>query len=577
MHSLDYDSDRANLITFMKSQSQFKDWDFDGSNLSQLINLLAYNTYNDSVYKNMVINESFLDSAVTKDSVISRAKELNYIPRSARSSTALIDITIYPNDTPAFITIPRGTQFSSAVDSTVYTFTTNDDILIYPINSTYSATNVPIYEGSYVQETFLVNTSDPDQKFILSNPNIDTSSLQVKVADASNLTSPITYIYADTLLNLSSSDYVYFLQASSNDQYQILFGNGTTGFKPTNGSLVAVSYRKCAGTVSNGAATFNALSNLGGYSSFSVAASLDSNSKSIRSFGGTDSEAIDSIKFNAPRHYQTQYRAVTAQDYTSILKENFPEILAINVYGGENASPPQYGRTLISIDTGNSDGVLSNIFKSKITNFLSKRNLPIISPTVISPDYTYITADINVTYSLSQTRNSASAIQSNILSAVQTYASATFNDFNLNFRYSKFLPIIDAAETALVDTNTVVSISKRFIPVSTTTQYAFNLQNAISPKSLSSSAFIYTNLACSLVDDGNGSVNVVSNGSVIVNNIGTINYATGVITLNSFLQDSYNGNPIKIYAYTLSQDFSVAFNTILKLDIADISVVVVPD
>lgn len=577
MHSLDYDSDRANLITFMKSQSQFKDWDFDGSNLSQIINLLAYNTYQDSVYKNMVINESFLDSAVVKDSVVSRAKELNYLPRSARSSTALVDITIFPNDTPAFITIPRGTQFSSSVDSTVYTYTTNDDILIYPVNASYSVTNVPIYEGSYVQETFLMNSSDPDQRFVLSNPNIDTVSLQVKVVDVSNLTSPITYIYASSLLNLSSSDYVYFLQATSNNQYEIIFGNNVTGFRPTNGSLIAVSYRKCSGIVSNGSAAFNSLSNLGGYSSYSVAASLDSNSKSIRSYGGVDSETIDSIKFNAPRHYQTQERAVTAQDYTSILKENFPEILAINVYGGENANPPQYGRTLISIDTGNSDGILSNIFKSKITTFLSKRNLPIISPTVILPDYTYVTAKINVSYSLSQTRNSASAIQSNILAAIQAYTLSTFNDFNLNFRYSKFLPIIDTAETALADTNTIVSISKRFIPVSTSTQYAFNLQNALSPKSLSSSIFTYTSLACSLTDDGSGSVNVVSNGSLILKNIGTIDYTNGIITLNSFLQDTYPGVPVKIFASTVSQDFSVSFNTILKLDIADISVVVVPD
>ena len=576
VNALDFDSFRNNLIRFLSAQSQFRDYNFEGSNLSQLIDLLSYNSFNDSFYKNQVINESFLDTAVLQDSAVSRAKELNYIPRSARSAQASINISIFPNDTPAYITIPRGTPFASSLDSTVYTFTTNDDVTAYSNGSSYSLTNVPIFEGSFVQEAFLMNTSNTDQQFILSNPGMDTTSLQVKVIDPSALTTPITYTYAESLLNLTANDPVFFLEATFNGQYKIIFGNGIIGKTPNNGSMIAVSYRKCNGAAPNGCSSFSCLSNLGGYSTFSITTSLDTNSNPIAAYGGADPENIDSIKFNAPRHYQTQYRAITTQDYAALLRENFPEIIAIAVYGGEDLNPPQFGRTIISIDTGSSDGVIPFILSQRISSFLKSRNVPLINPVIISPDRTYITANIQVNFDLSKTTKSASSIYASILSTIKSYASATFENFNLTFRESKFLPIIDNVDASITDQNTLTGLSKRFVPVKNVTAYSMNFQNAIIPESLSSSTFIYTNLTCALKDDGLGNINVITSNSVVAQNIGTINYTTGEVTLKTFIIDVYYGAVVKVYASSVTQDFSVNNNTILSLDMSDVILSVKP-
>ena len=564
----DFDSIKASFISYLQSQTAFKDYNFQGSNINVLLDVLAYNTWQNSFLTNMAVSEMFLDSCQTYDSAVSHAKELNYLPRSYKSAEAIVDITIVPTpdsfgNYPSQIILPLGTSFVTSVDNAVYTFSLPSPLIITS-NGTYTATNVSLFEGNIVTESFAV-TGATGQRFIISNPNVDTDSITVTVQASSTSSVNTEYTYASSLLGVAANSTVYFLQGAQNGQYEILFGDGVFGATPINGNIINVTYRASSGTGPNGANAFKPTGTyLGGYSNYYINVTAPAS-------GGDVAETIDSIKFRAPRHYQTQERAVTVDDYKNILMENYSEIRAVHVYGGETLSPPQYGKVIIAVDLKNVNG-LPATKSAEFVSFIKSKMLLSITPVFVSPDYTYVGVNTTIKYNINDTTSSATDISAAVYSTINAFNYVNLDDFNITMRYSQLVAAIDNTDPSIVGTNTILMMIKKIVPtLNTNNSFASSFQNAVVPGSINSSSFTYTinSTTCYIVDDSNGNLNVVTltNGSpvVVTAGIGTINYSTGDITITNINVSAYTGSGIKLYGTPVLQDFSAYNNTIIQI------------
>jgi hypothetical protein len=576
---LDFETIRNNLVTFLSSQARFQDYDFTGPNLGILLDVLSYNTFMNNFYTNMAISEMFLDSAQIRDSVVSRAKELNYVPRSVRSAVAYVDITIAPNDDPGIIIIPAGTAFNSRMDNTIYTFTTADPIVI-TASSGYTATNVPIYEGSIITESFLVNTSISNQRFILNNTTLDTSSIKVSIQNSSTDTTSSEFIQATSLLGYDSNSKIFFVQPADKNRYELIFGKGITGAAPINGNIVNVTYRISRGSAANGLSLFTSAGSIDGYST-----SLITVTTLEPAYSGADPETISSIKYNAPRHYQTQERAITLDDYRTILLAQYPDIRGINVYGGETLNPPQYGSVYISVDLYNYTGV-PDILKNDISSFI-KGKMPIsIQPIVVSADYTYVDVVATASYNLNTSSKTENDIKNIIIQAVRNFNTEYLDNYNRTMRYSKLASVIDSADPSILTSNLTTRIIKKISPIIGITEvFSLNYQNSVKSQTLISGSFTYGGVVSYLKDTGNNEIAIVTSRDdltaslgvaevVLKHNVGTIDYHTGVASINLPALDAYSGDSIKVYVSSSTNDFSVMDNTVLLIEDSDITVTV---
>jgi hypothetical protein len=574
---LDFETIRSNLVTFLSSQTRFKDYDFEGSNMAVLLDVLSYNTHMNNFYTNMAISEMFLDSAQLRDSVVSRAKELNYMPRSSRSATAYINIAITPNDTPSTITIPRGAAFTSRIENTVYTFTTADPIIV-TASDNYTATNVPIYEGTYITERFQVDNTISDQRFILSNQNIDTSSIYITVQNSTTDTTNSEFIQATSLLGYNGESKIFFVQAADKSRYEIVFGDGIVGVLPINDNIINVSYRITKGSAANKATSFKPSSTIDGYPASNITITT-----AQAAYGGSDPETISSVKFNAPRHYQTQERAVTLDDYRTILLAEYPNIRAINVYGGESVYPPQYGKVFISIDLMDYTGV-PDILKNSIQTFINGKMPISIEPTVVSAEYTYVDVVASASYNLNSSSKTENDIKNLIVQQVKSFNTQYLDNYNKTMRYSKLAAAVDGADSSILTSNLTTRMMKKISPYLSTSQL-FNLdyQNSITEGTLISSTFTYNGIVSYLKDTGNAEVAIVTSQDdltstsgvkeiVLKHNVGTIDYQTGIASINVPELDAYTGDSIKIYATPVTNDFSVKNNTVIQIEDGDITV-----
>lgn len=573
---LDFDSIRTNLREFLRSQARFKDYDFDGSNLSVLLDILSYNTYMNNFYTNMAISESFLDSAQLRDSIVSRAKELNYTPRSNRSSVAYIDIKITPNDSPSTITIPKGTAFSARIDNDVYTFSTDSSIIVTAAEN-YTASNTAIYEGLYITEKFEVDTSIDGQKFILNNQNIDTESLSVTIQNSVGDTTNSSFTQAYSFLGLNSSSEVFFVQASSKNRYELVFGDGVIGKALINGNVISATYRLSKAEAPNGANEFKPTASISGYPT-----SVIDITTVTPAYSGAERESLSSIKYNAPRYYQIQERAVTNEDYKLILMQKYPNIRAVNVYGGETVYPPQYGVVFISFDLNDYEGIPDTI-KTSVASFL-RTKMPIsIEPYILSADYSYVDVVSDIQYNINRSTKTIGDIQTLVSNSVKQYNTDNLDDYNITFRYSKLAAAIDNSDSSIISSNLVTRLYKKISPdLNTPVNILLDFQNSLITGSLLSSAFTYSNTQAYFKDNGNGSISIISivNGSEVVLHPtgGTINYEAGTIILNIPSEgiSEFEGDGIKIYAETSMKDFFVIKNTILMIKDEDITVNVTP-
>jgi hypothetical protein len=574
--NLDFNSLKASLKEHLSGQAAFQDYDFDGSNMSVLLDLLSYNTYINSFYLNMVASEMFLDSAQLRDSVISHAKTLNYTPRSFRSATARINIAVTPSaaSNTTTVTIPRGTSFTSKVGSNTYTFTLPDNhVITGSTNGVFRVANVEIKEGLLLTDTFIYNGLSTNQRFILSNPTIDTTSLRVYVTE-NNGSNVLTYVQANSYLNIDSASQVFFLQSAENDLYELVFGNGAQGREPSHGAAVSAVYGVGNGELPNGCALFSSDDSIDSHTNVAITTVSTAT-------GGLVHETTQSIRKNAPRYFQTQERAVNAADYKTLLQLAYPEINAIHVYGGEEENPPRYGKVVISLDIANSDGV-SESNKAVYQKFLKERCPLTIDPVFIDPEYIGLEVYSIVTYNT----NTITASENDLVSAVKTkiriFNEQNLNDFNTTFRYSKLVETIDGVDISIISNGTEVIAYKALNPALNnpspfTVRFHNKLKILNSSHAITSTYFTYDGALCQLRDDGNGIVNIVSleiqNGEPVLNiNVGTVDYTTGTVFINGLNISSYEGPYIKMKAVTDSYDIDAMLNNIIRIKDEDIFV-----
>jgi hypothetical protein len=458
---LDFDTIKTNLKAFLKQQTEFQDYDFDGAGLSVLMDLLAYNTHYNAYYLNMVANESFMDTAVLRDSVVSHAKTLGYVPYSYTSPMANVNVTVTTdNANTASLTIPEGYVFmSNQIDGRSYKYVTLDSHTVTKSNTSFYFENIPIYEGQLNSYTFAYDEqTNPKQIFTIPDDTVDTGTVKVVVRPSTSNTEVVVYSLATDILDVSATDKVFFIQEGRAGKYEIYFGNDTIGASLSDGSTVTVTYLTTKGSESNGTDNFIATSQIDGYSNITV-------SVNVVGSGGSERETVDSIKFSAPLQYSTQNRLVTIKDYESYIKRVYPRVDSISVWGGEDEVPPVYGKVYISIKPKD-NYYISELEKTRIvTELVDPKSILTVKAEIREPEYLYLLIDNYVKYDKRKTVQSADTIKNNIRTSIIGYINTNLNKFGARFALSKMQDEIDDTNLdSIIGSETIVRLQKRFKP-----------------------------------------------------------------------------------------------------------------
>ena len=498
---LNFSQIKNNLKTFLRAKPEFTDYDFEGSGLSNLLDLLAYNTYQQSIYVNMVGNEMFLDSAQIRNNVVARAKMLGYTPTSARGSQATLRVTVSPTSNLTSVTIASNTLFTSTLDGIQYKFTTDKPYVLLQSQG-YNSNTVIIKEGEPITQKFTVNTSSA-QRFILDNNNVDTTSIKVRIQTSSANTTKTTFTQATNLVDVQANSNVYFIQENEDGKYELLFGDDILGKAVDNGNIVITDHRVVNGSLTNGANNFVSPSSIGGQATFTVSVA---NNASI----GANAESTASIKFNAPKSFQRQNRAVIKNDYARTILAEAPDIEAVSVWGGEDNDPPIYGKVYIAAKPSGGN-LLSDQRKAELVTLLQSKNVVTISPTFVDATYLYVVPSITVRYDVAATTLVAGQISDKVATAVVNFETASLTLFDKKFRESEFIEDMVDADPSIKGANITYRMMKRFTPnQNVTTSYSIAFNNGISNPhaghsgAVASTSFTFQNQTCFLDDDGNG-------------------------------------------------------------------------
>ena len=579
---LDFDGIKDNLKTFLSQQDEFTDYDFEGSGMNVLLDVLAYNTHYLGYNANMLANEMYLDSADQRASVVSLAKQVGYTPRSAVSSQATIDVLVN-NATGASITMSRGTTFTTTVDDTSYSFVNNAEVIITPSDGVYKFSNLVVYEGTYLNYKYTANTTDTDQRFIIPNDNVDTTTLTVKVQESSSDSTTNSYTLVTGITGLESTSKVYFLQEVENGRFEVYFGDGVLGKAIADGNIVILDYITCNLDEPNGATTFTLSGTVGGFSNVTITTINNAN-------GGDTPETIKSIKYNAPRDYTSQDRAVTADDYKVLVKSLYANAQSVQVYGGEDAATPDYGKVYISIKA-KSGSNLTEVTKDSIVASLKSYAVASVTPVVIDPETTYITLTTTFKYDSSLTTKDVSTLQTDVSDAITSYNTDTLEDFTGMFRYSAVGKIIDGADTSILSNITTIRLYKYITPtLNSALKYTLSFNNAFyNPHSehnktaggiVSSTGFKINDDSSTiehfLDDDGAGNMRVYYlSGTTRIytsSTYGTIDYTTGEIILTSAHVTSISNvdgaasTKVRVFVKPDSNDIVPVRNQVLSID-----------
>jgi hypothetical protein len=461
--NLDFDQIKSQIIEYLRSNSDFSDYDFEGSNLSTIIDVLSYNTYISSYNANMLSNEVFIDSATLRENVVSLAKQIGYLPRSRRAARAAISFTVdttgYSND-PNTITLRKGLVCTSNArfGNQSYTFAIQDDVTVPVVNGVASFSNVYVYEGSYVTAEYTVDENDPNQRFLLDNAGVDTSLIRVTVfAPGSNV--GVNYRLSNNLIDVRPDSRVYFLQEIGDERYEIIFGDGIFGYKLENTSTIVITYHLSNGPDGNGVAGFTFNGRLVDNNDTVISGGISNLTTDTVSRFGTDIESTESIRKYAPKIYEAHNRAVTATDYESIIPTIFPETESISVFGGEDLDPPQFGKVFITIKPINGSYVPSSI-KDNLKRTLRKYSVAGIVPEILDLKYIYVELDTTAYYN-TNTSLGANDVRTKIVNNIQRYAdSSDLNRYGARFKYSKFLKIVDDSDASVTSNITTVAMRR---------------------------------------------------------------------------------------------------------------------
>jgi len=473
---LDFDTIKTNLKNYLQSQSEFTDYDFDGAGLSYLLDILAYNTHYQAYYLNMVANESFMDTAITRDSVVSNAKNLGYVPKSRSATKAQVTITIDTgNTTPDQLTLPRGTVFlSNLIDGKAYNFITIEDIVISKSNTSFIFDTVDIYEGNITSTTFVQNNlSNPKQIFTLPDSNIDTSTLLVTVTDVSSNTASEVYTLVTDATELSTTSPVYYLQEGLGGLYQIYFGGDNVGKSIPDGSTVSVSYLVTNAYAADSASSFVGMSPIGIYPSYTVTTVTNA-------AGGAEKESLDSIKQSAPLSFASQNRLITTNDYKALLQQQYPQASSVSVWGGQEQTPKVYGKVFASIKP-KTGYYLSETEKQRIIDdIITPKSILSVKTEIIDPSYTYLKLQIDVRYDKNKTNLAVDTIKNSIRLVVLNYKLTNLDKFDGQFNTSSLVEGILAIDKSIVACDINVRLSKKVEPtLNVNRSYTIDFKNKL--------------------------------------------------------------------------------------------------
>ena len=578
---LDFDQIKLNLKNYLKTQSEFTDHDFEGSGLSTLLDVLSYNTHYNAMVAHFSLNEAFLDSAQIRGNVVTRAKLLGYTPRSILSPRARINITVDVSDetgtVPSNLTLTRGTKLTTIVDGEEFQYvvlnTQSANIVTVGSTSTFTFSNVVITEGTYKTLRYRVDNVIENQKFQLSDKDADTSTLRVRVQQNEESSAFDIYTRFESLLNVDSTSKVYYLQENSNGYYEIYFGDGVTGLKPTNNNIVTLDYVYTLGNESNGANNFNMVDNIGGFAN--IAITLLSAAK-----GGVDQETTESIRYNAPLTFTSQNRAVTSDDYRAIIQKSFSNIDSISCWGGEDNDPPDYGKVYIAIKPLINSSLSSAEKDEIIGTILKGKNVVSITPSIVNPNYTYLELDVYFKYNPNLTDRTAVELTSVVRDTISDYNFNELNKFDGVFRHSQLLRAIDSADPAIQNSTVRPYMFMNITPVNNASNnFALNFtspfyQSGDSTKFvLNSTSFLINGVEhffgdIPIAGSNNRKVivyKIVSGLNVtVVNDAGLIETDLGKVTLNNFRPDTTDN--IRITITPNSLDLAPKRDQLISID-----------
>ena len=592
--NLDFDQIRSQIKDYLRANSKFTDFDFEGSNFSILIDTLAYNTYITAYNSNMIVNESFLDSATLRENVVSLARNIGYVPRSRSASKARINLTVQTTSTSPTMTLQAGLVCVGSVNESQFVFSVPEDVTTSITSGTARFNNLYVCQGTYLKKQFVVDGS-LDQRFILQNPFIDTSTIVVKVKGASDSGEGREYELAQNILNLNKNSEIYLLQEVQDERYELLFGDGYFGKKLEDGTIITVSYITTDGTEGNGARNFSFsgrfTDNLGNIivpSSDVVLTTIE------KSQNGGDIESIDSIKYFAPRIYSSQYRAVTARDYEAIIQSIYPNTESVSVVGGEELDPPEYGNVIISIKPKNGDFV-SDFDKQSISAKLKNYALSGINQKITDLKILFVEIDSAVYYNNTKVSN-INDLKSKVVSTLNTFALANINQFGGRFKYSKLCQTIDSTDNAITSNITRVRIRRNLKAlVNRSAQYelcygnkfrmnkeGFNIKSTGFSLTGRNGTFYFTDTPGR---NGMGVISVVRERNdsgqfeVVIKSAGTVDYMKGEILLNTITITSTvkENNVVEIQAVPDSNDVIGLKDLYLSFDVANSEINMIKD
>ena len=578
---LDFDTIKQNLKDYMSAQSEFSDYDFDGSALSVIMDIMSYNTHMNAFYMNMLASESFLDSAQLRNSAIKKAAQLGYTPQSVRGSKAYANLTFTPSDAPSTITIDKHTQFNATVNGTSFTYVTSAATTVTPVAGVYTANNVELVQGVPLTYQYTVNNSNPDQKFILPNANTDTSQLTVVIQESAVNTNTSVYTLASDITTVNSTSNVYFMYESSDYKFEVQFGDDNLGRKPSDGNIVKLTSTVSDGGTTNGSNTFTAVGQVGGYDV--TIATMNA------AAGGSDRESVDSIKFSAPKHYEAQNRCVTANDYHRIISNEYSGIDSINIWGGQDNDPPGYGKVYIAVKPTGVDA-LSTSQKTSLKDLIKNRNMVAVTPVIVDPEKTYVIINSNIKFDYRKTQNSAAVIANTVANTVNTYLNTDLANFETTFRYSQLSKLIDESEVSITNNLTTVKLKNIIADVSLTeaSDYTVNFHNAIYHPhttydgAITSTDFTYadangTSYASCYLDDSDSTLRVfryvTGEKTTVSASVGSVTYSNGQILLSSFKPTALDSaNTFSLTIAPSSNDITPVRDQLLTANTSEITI-----
>ena len=585
---IDFQKIRESIIEFLKTKDEFKDYNFAGSGVATLIDILAYNTQYNAFYLNMVANEMFLDTATLRDSVVSRAKAIGYRPNSAKSAVARVTVQVDsiagPGPAnPANILLPKWSKFTTSVENKTYTFLNKAAVILQPVGGGLYEADLDIYQGNVFTHQFIVDdTIDTKQRYIIPNTNVDVDSINVKVQESSASPSIQSFSLSKDINIVGPDDAVFWLQETEDGLWEIYFGDGVVGKKVENGNIIIIEYMNTSGSLANTARRFTLVTSVGSYNRSTVTTIEAAKN-------GLEAQSIESIKFVAPQFYQTQNRAVNKHDYVTLIKKDYPQVEFATCWGGEENDPPIYGKVFLALKPTGAFAFSEQEKLSIINTIIRPRNPVSIQVEIVEPDYLQILVDSVVKYSAKSTTLTLGDVQQKAINAIKGYASSNLNGFDSTFRYSKLTKAIDNSDVSITNNLTTIKLKYTITPpINIPAKYDINTNAKISKgdannniSGVNSTAFTRNGVTSYIGDDGQGNLYiyrvVVSQKVIMERNVGTVNYDTGKISIPSLVIEGIptGAETIDFILTPAQNDLTPIRNQILLINDSDITVTMV--